>query len=284
MKHDTPSPFHPPRECGTRRAIVFAVLTHALLFALLFYGISWQSNPPAGVEAELWSSMPETTPDAAPPPEVADKAESALPSPSSSQSEQAEIALQQAKRKLEKQQQQLAQLQQQQEAQKIKERQQQATQEKKAREAERKQQLAEQQKMLRAQQQAQELAKQQRQARLSALQGIAGHSSSTDGLTSAGKDAGSGDHSSPGYVDKVRRHVKSNMAFNADATDGNPQAVVAVQCAPDGSILNAQIVHASGNPAWDDAVLRAVQKSDPMPRDSNGKAPSNFTFTYRLND
>lgn len=276
MKHDTPSPFHPPRERGTRRAIVFAVLTHALLFALLFYGISWQSNPPAGVEAELWSSMPETTLDAAPPPEVADKAESALPSPSPSQSEQAEIALQQAKRKLETQQQQ--------EAQKIKERQQQATQEKKAREAERKQQLAEQQKMLRAQQQAQELAKQQRQARLSALQGIAGHSPSTDGLTSASKDAGSGGHSSPGYVDKIRRHVKSNMAFNADATDGNPQAVVAVQCAPDGSILNAQIVHASGNPAWDDAVLRAVQKSDPMPRDSNGKAPANFTFTYRLND
>ncbi len=276
MKHDTPSPFHPPRECGTRRALVFAVLTHALLFALLFYGISWQSNPPAGVEAELWSSMPETTPDAAPPPEVADKAESALPSPSPSQSEQAEIALQQTKRKLETQQQQ--------EAQKIKERQQQAAQEKKAREAERKQQLAEQQKMLRAQQQAQELAKQQRQARLSALQGIAGHSPSTDGLTSAGKDAGSGGHNSPGYVDKIRRHVKSNMAFNADAIDGNPQAVVAVQCAPDGSILNAQIVHASGNPAWDDAVLRAVQKSDPMPRDSNGKAPANFTFTYRLND
>ncbi|MCX8566584.1 MAG: colicin import membrane protein [Glomeribacter sp. 1016415] len=283
MKHDTPSPFSPPRERGTRRALVCAVLMHTLLFAFLFYGIRWQSNPPAGAEAELWSAPPETTSKATPAPAVVDQT-----APAPHQPEQAEIALQQTKPSKPEttQQQQLAQLKQRQAAQKMQERQQQAAQEKekKTREAQRKLQLAEQQKTLQAQQKAQEAAKQQRQARLLALQGLAGQSPSTAGMSTNGSSTGAGGHSSAGYVDKVRRHVKSNMAFSADSTDGNPQAVVSVQCAPDGTILNAQITKTSGNPGWDDAVLRAVQKSDPMPRDSDGKAPSSFTFTYRLND
>ncbi|BBO60104.1 cell envelope integrity protein TolA [Mycoavidus sp. B2-EB] len=282
MKHDTPSPFLPPRERGTRRALICAVLMHTLLFAFLFYGIRWQSNPPAGAEAELWSAPPETTPKATPTSAVVEQTAPAVPS----QPEQAEIALQQTQPSKPETvpQQQLAQLKQQQAAQKMQERQQHAAQEKKVREAQHKLQLAEQQKTLQAQQQARNVAKQQRQARLLALQGIAGQNPAANGISTNGSSTGAGGHSSAGYVDKVRRHVKSNMAFSADSTDGNPQAVVSVQCAPDGTILNAQITKTSGNPGWDNAVLRAVQKSDPMPRDSDGKAPSSFTFTYRLND
>ncbi|HKT92020.1 MAG TPA: protein TolA, partial [Paraburkholderia sp.] len=32
---------------------------------------------------------------------------------------------------------------------------------------------------------------------------------------------------------------------------------------------------------WDDAALRAVQRSDPMPVDTDGKAPSSFKITLR---
>lgn len=54
---------------GTVRSFVFAVVIHGLLFALLFYGVRWQSRPPTAIEAELWSEPPRAlAPAAAPKP------------------------------------------------------------------------------------------------------------------------------------------------------------------------------------------------------------------------
>ena len=50
---------------------------------------------------------------------------------------------------------------------------------------------------------------------------------------------------------------------------------------PDGSILSKRLTKSSGNGAYDEAVLRAVDRSDPLPRDTNGKAPSSVTLTFR---
>ncbi|MFL9936596.1 TonB C-terminal domain-containing protein [Paraburkholderia sp. RL18-103-BIB-C] len=41
--------------------------------------------------------------------------------------------------------------------------------------------------------------------------------------------------------------------------------LMAIDCAPDHSVLNARIVRPSGNSGCDNAAARAVQKSDPMP-------------------
>jgi colicin import membrane protein len=51
--------------------------------------------------------------------------------------------------------------------------------------------------------------------------------------------------------------------------------------APDGSIMSRRLTKSSGNGAYDEAVLRAVDRSDPLPRDTNGKAPSSVTLTFR---
>jgi colicin import membrane protein len=59
------------------------------------------------------------------------------------------------------------------------------------------------------------------------------------------------------------------------------ETVVAVRCSPDGNQLSATITKGSGNAAWDDAALRAVKASDPMPRDVNGKTPEYFLVTLR---
>ena len=59
------------------------------------------------------------------------------------------------------------------------------------------------------------------------------------------------------------------------------ETVVSVRCAPDGALLSSSVTRSSGNAQWDDAALRAVQRSDPMPLDTNGKAPANFTITLR---
>ncbi len=92
-----------------------------------------------------------------------------------------------------------------------------------------------------------------------------------------------GGKASPGYADRVRRRVQPNIAFTGDV-EGNPSAVVTVSLASDGSLLSARLSKSSGDSAWDNAVLRAVERSDPLPRDESGKAPSNFTITFRPKD
>ena len=43
---------------GTVRSFTLAFVVHGLLFAFLYFGIRWQSRPPAAIEAELWSEPP----------------------------------------------------------------------------------------------------------------------------------------------------------------------------------------------------------------------------------
>ena len=120
-----------------------------------------------------------------------------------------------------------------------------------------------------------------RAANLARLQGSAsGQTDGANGLGSTGTGTGSGG-TGAGYSDKVRRKVQPNIVFVTSSIDGNPAAVVSLHCAPDGDVLEAHISTSSGNAAWDDAVLRAVQKSGQMPRDTDGKTPSDFTITVR---
>ena len=120
-------------------------------------------------------------------------------------------------------------------------------------------------------------------ARLQALAGGNATSSGGGVGSAAGSGAGSGGKASPGYADRVRRKVKPNIIFSGDV-EGNPAAVVAVSLAPDGSLLSARLSKSSGNADWDNAVLRAVQRSDPLPRDEDGKAPPSFTITFKPKD
>ena len=89
-------------ERGTGRAFLLALLMHALLFALLFYGMRWQNSSPAGSEAELWTpaEVAEPTPPVVTPAPTPAPPAVAAPTPPA---EDADIALQQKKRKQEQQ-------------------------------------------------------------------------------------------------------------------------------------------------------------------------------------
>ncbi|MDR6420432.1 colicin import membrane protein [Paraburkholderia phenoliruptrix] len=332
IRKNTDYPLQPPRERGTGRAFVFALVMHALLGFFLYHGIQWQNSTPEGAEAELWTEVPDSAiprPVTLPPPPVP-----VAPAPPV-RDEQADIALQEKKRKQQeaareaqlaeqqrqeklraqqeaeaKRQQELAaeqaaqktaaakqkQLQQQQQAEKL--RQQQLAEQKKQQQL--KQQQEEQQKQAEAEAQkkaeAQKAAKAkaqaeaaaqakkldaERRARLAQMQGMAGPPGSTgNGLGKSGTGSGSGGTAaSPGYADKVRRVVRPNISWGGE-TEGL-ETVIAVRCSPTGTLLSATIAHSSGNPAWDDAALRAVQRSDPMPQDIDGKTPASFRITLR---
>lgn len=124
--------------------------------------------------------------------------------------------------------------------------------------------------------QADRLADQERETRLAALQAMAGGMPSDNGLprTEGGVAI------SNGYADKVARRVRANVLAPFEIK-GNPSAVIAVTCAPNGALLSATMQRSSGNPQWDRAVLAAVEKSDPMPRDVDGTAPASFLITFQ---
>ena len=227
-------PYPVVQERGTLKCFLLALFMHLLLGSLLYYGVHWQSRTPAGVEAELWDSVPDI---AQPQPVVQPNPESVV-----KPEENADIALQAQKRR------------------------QAAAAAAEARQAE--------------QRERQAALKQQRQSELARLQAMANSAPTTGGVGNrAGTGAGAGGAASPGYADRVRRRVKPNIIFTEEVA-GNPAAVVTVQLAPDGSLLSARLTKSSGNAGWDNAVLRAVERSDPLPRDENGLAPAKVIITF----
>lgn len=75
------------------------------------------------------------------------------------------------------------------------------------------------------------------------------------------------------YADRVRAVVKPNITLREELP-GNPLAEVEVRLATDGSILEARLVTGSGFASWDQAVMEAVQKTERLPLDSDGRIPA----------
>ena len=65
------------------------------------------------------------------------------------------------------------------------------------------------------------------------------------------------------YIQTVRETVTSNFIWYK--TDTNFSTKVLMKIDPTGNLLNAKIEKSSGDYAYDQAVLRAVQKSNPLP-------------------
>ena len=95
----------------------------------------------------------------------------------------------------------------------------------------------------------------------------------------AQRDAGP----SGSYGGKVAAKVKPHIVY-PDAVSGNPRAEVEVRSAPDGTITGTRLIQSSGNKAWDDAVLRALQKTETLPRDVDGRVPSSLVIGFRPKD
>ena len=66
------------------------------------------------------------------------------------------------------------------------------------------------------------------------------------------------------YKAKIQGKVKANIVLPLSAS-GNPEAVFEVTQATGGVVLNVRLVKSTGDPALDDAIKRAIQKSDPLP-------------------
>jgi colicin import membrane protein len=119
----------------------------------------------------------------------------------------------------------------------------------------------------------------QRQENIRRMQGMAGATGDDNAKGSALKSSGP----SASYAGRIRARIKPNITFNDDV-DGNPKAEVEVRVAPDGTILSRKLTQASGNKAWDDAVLKAIDKTETLPRDTDGRVPTVMVISFRPKD
>ncbi len=94
-----------------------------------------------------------------------------------------------------------------------------------------------------------------------------------------------GPRGDPSYIQKVGAKIRSNTVFNgAEDIEGNPQVEYAVELLPDGSVRGIRKLKTSGIPGFDEAVRRAIEKSQPFPADKSGTAPPGFTVSHKPKD
>jgi colicin import membrane protein len=85
------------------------------------------------------------------------------------------------------------------------------------------------------------------------------------------------------YAGKVVAAVRPNIIFPG-TVNGNPSAEVEVTTLPTGEILGRKLVRSSGDPEWDAAVLRAIDRTQRLPRDVDGRIPSPMLIAFRPKD
>jgi colicin import membrane protein len=88
---------------------------------------------------------------------------------------------------------------------------------------------------------------------------------------------------SAGYAGRIKARIKPNIVLTA-SIEGNPLATVRVRVAPDGTIVSKQLVKSSGSAAWDDSVLRAIDKTEVLPKDVDGTVPPTMDIDFRPRD
>ncbi|MFY7871337.1 MAG: cell envelope integrity protein TolA [Limnohabitans sp.] len=285
------SVFAPPPAPGLGRSLALALLAHVLLFAALGLVTNWNTRPiTVTAEAELWSAVPlaaaptpvdtpQTLPSGpgTPPPQPAPP-----PAPQPAETpkvSEADIALQKKREK---------ELQQAKEKEKQlareKARKEQAEKDQKERETQEKKRHAEQRKKEEARQEAQEKAEAARaealrQENLRRMQGLAGATGGENATGSAARSSGP----SASYAGRLVGRIRPNIVMTGEIA-GNPRTEVEVRVAADGTILSSRIVKSSGVKAWDDAVLRAIEKTEVFPKDIDGRVPPVMVLGFRPTD
>lgn len=88
---------------------------------------------------------------------------------------------------------------------------------------------------------------------------------------------------SESFIGRVRARIKPNIVFTG-SVEANSVAEVEIRCATDGTIVLRRLVTSSGNRDWDAAVLKAVDKTEMLPRDVDGRIPSIISVGFRHKD
>jgi len=308
--------FAPPPTPGLLRSLALAVLAHAFLLAALTWGVHWKRDAiSVTAEAELWSAVPQAaapklvevpiepiatpatpkppvvTPARPTPPLPVPQVQPNLPDPNIAlereklrEKKDLELKKQQAldKQRLEKQRlDQLKREELKQEKLQFEKKRLQDKRESDKKAAEDKKKAAQEvqrKEAIQAQEDARKLAA-QRKANIERMTGLAGASGAPTARGTQLQSSGP----SASYAGRIRARIKPNIVF-ADDIGGNPAAEVEVRTSPDGTIISRKLTKSSGVKSWDEAVLRAIDKTEVLPRDVDGRVISSLTISFTPKD
>ncbi|HBU30705.1 MAG: protein TolA [Thiobacillus sp. GWE1_62_9] len=253
-----------------------ALGVHLLFVLLLVFGVSWQTQHPAPVMVDVWESLP------APPPPVAER--TPRPQPKAVKPEPApapevktppppkppDIALEKKKA----------------EAERLKKQQALQQAEEKARaeaaRAAREKQVAEQKKrellrQMEDEEAIQRMADEEAANRTRLAKQAEARAAASKRQAEVASVVGQ-------YRDLISATVRGNTRLPDNLT-GNPEVRCLVKLLPTGEVQNVRVTKTSGNAAYDEAVVRAIEKSSPLPlpadRDARAAFVPELSFVHR---
>lgn len=274
-----------------------ALAVHAVFVLLLVFGVSWQTQHPAPVMVDLWESLPEAAPPEAQPPEPQPEPEVAPPPPEpvkvpepvkaepapkavvreAPAPKAPDIALEKKKADAER----LKQLKAMQAAEEK------ALEEAARAEAEvmkkaRDKQLADQKKRELLRQMEEEELKQRMADEAAANE--ARQSKLAEARAAASKRQAEAARVVGQFRDMISAKVHGNTRL-PDNLKGNPEVRCVVKLLPTGEVQSVRVTKSSGNTAYDEAVVRAIEKSSPLPLPDDREARAAFvpelSFVHR---
>jgi len=283
------TPYYVPKEPGGGRALFLAALVHAALLLFLWVGVTWQSETPVTIEAEVWDPQPREAAPLPEPPQVKEaepEPKPVVPEPPKPKVEEPpavkpDIALEKEKKRKEEEKKRLEEERLAKEKKRLEEEKLAKLEEAKRLEKEKaekaKKEAAEKK---RKQDEAdQKLMAKLREEDMKRITGAVG----TGGTGEAPKSQGG--RADGDYVQRIAAKIRSNIAFIVpEGLQGNPPVEYEVRLLPDGSVAGIRKLKSSGVPGFDEAVSRAIERSQPYPRDKSGAVPSTFIGIHKPKD
>lgn len=269
-----------------------ALGVHAVFVLLLVFGVSWQTQHPAPVMVDLWEALPEAAPPEVQPPEPQPEPEVAPPPPEpvkvpepapkavvreAPAPKAPDIALEKKKADAER----LKQLKAMQAAEEK------ALEEAARAEAEvmkkaRDKQLADQKKRELLRQMEEEELKQRMADEAAANE--ARQAKLAEARAAASKRQAEAARVVGQFRDMISAKVHGNTRL-PDNLKGNPEVRCVVKLLPTGEVQSVRVTKSSGNTAYDEAVVRAIEKSSPLPLPDDREARAAFvpelSFVHR---
>ena len=257
-------PYLPSKPSGFGVGAGVALLAHTLLLGALTIATNWSKEVPVTATAELWSSTALTTVPAQiikpPEPEPDEKIEPVRTNPKENLEriiKDVDIAIE--KERIQK---------------KLND--QLALEEQKRLRLQQKEKLAKE----KAEKAAEKETERRRAENLARITGMAQSQKINDNTRIGNHNAGP----SANYAGRIKARIRPNIVYPSDLSYDNRVAEVEVRLAPDGTIIGRKIVKHSGAQDWDEAVLRAIDRTAILPRDTDGNVPSVILISFNRLD
>jgi colicin import membrane protein len=120
---------------------------------------------------------------------------------------------------------------------------------------------------------------------MSDLLGQANSNNNSNTATSNTGRQSRGGKASKEYMGILQQLIRSNVTGYKHPPDaGNPMAEVDVELLPTGEVLKAVLTKSSGLPKYDEAVLKAVHRAAPYPKQEDNTVPKSLQLKFKPTD